>query len=264
MRNDELSLAINADQTRKFLVDFIRRKIAGAGFSRAVVGVSGGVDSALSCFLTVEALGPENVLAIFMPYKTTSDDSREHAALVIDSTGARGQTVDITVIADALFEQFPDAGNIRRGNVMARMRMIVLYDQSAAFNGLVVGAGNKTEILLGYTTQYGDNACAINPLGDLYKTQIRQLAHAVGVPRPIINKPPSADLWPGQTDEAELGYTYDEVDRLLLLLIDQDCSAQTCVDAGFDEKFVQDVVERMQRNLFKRKLPAIAWLGDQP
>ena len=141
--------------------------------------------------------------------------------------------------------------------------MTVLYDQSAAFNGLVVGTGNKTEILLGYTTLYGDSACAINPLGDLYKTQILQLARAVGVPEPIISKPPSADLWGGQTDEDELGFTYAEVDRLLLLLIDQGRSAQACVDAGFDENFVQNVVERIRRNQFKRVLPPIARLGDQ-
>ena len=141
--------------------------------------------------------------------------------------------------------------------------MTVLYDQSAAFHGLVIGTGNKTEILLGYTTLFGDSACAINPLGDLYKTQILQLARAVGVPEAIISKQPSADLWSGQTDEEELGFTYAEVDRLLLLLIDQGRSAQACVDAGFDEKFVQKVVERMRRNQFKRVPPPIAKLGDR-
>jgi NAD+ synthase len=139
-----------------------------------------------------------------------------------------------------------------------------LYDQSAAFNGLVIGTGNKTESLLGYTTLYGDSACAINPLGDLYKTQILQLARAVGVPEPIVSKPPSADLWDGQTDEDELGFTYDEVDRLLLLLIDQGCSAQACVDAGFDEKFVQKVGDRMRRNQFKRVQPPVARLAIGP
>lgn len=263
MQNEELSLVINTDQTQKTLVDFIRSELTRAGFSRAVVGISGGVDSALTCFLSAEALGPENVLAIFMPYETTGADSHEHAALVIEATGAREQTVDITPMVTPLFDRFPKADKIRRGNVMARMRMTVLYDQSAAFNGLVVGTGNKTEILLGYTTLYGDSACAINPLGDLYKTQILQLARAVGVPEPIISKPPSADLWNGQTDEDELGFTYDEVDRLLLFLIDQGRSAQACINAGFDEKFVQNVVERVHRNQFKRVLPPIARLGNQ-
>ena len=263
MQNEELSLGINTDLTHQTLVDFIRSELTRAGFSRAVVGVSGGVDSALTCFLAAEALGPENVLAIFMPYETTSTDSREHAALVIEATGARQQTVDITPMVTSLFDRFPKADNIRRGNVMARMRMIVLYDQSAAFNGLVIGTGNKTESLLGYTTLYGDSACAINPLGDLYKTQILQLARAVGVPESIVSKPPSADLWNGQTDEDELGFTYDEVDRLLMLLVDQDRSAQACIDTGFDEKFVQNVVERIQRNQFKRVLPPIARLGNR-
>jgi len=263
MQTEELSLVINTDLTQKILVDFIRSEINSAGFSRAVVGVSGGVDSALTCFLAAEALGPENVLAIFMPYKTTSVDSREHAALVIEATGAREQTVDITPLVTPLFDGFPEVEKIRRGNMMARMRMIVLYDQSAAYKSLVVGTGNKTEILLGYTTLYGDSACAINPLGDLYKTQILQLARAVGVPEPIVSKPPSADLWEGQTDEDELGFTYDDVDRLLLLLIDQGRSAQACVDAGFDEKFVQKVVERIQRNKFKSLLPTIARLGNR-
>ncbi len=198
-----------------------------------------------------------------MPYETTGADSRDYAALVIEATGAREQTVDITAMATPVFDQFPEADKIRRGNVMARMRMIVLYDQSAAFNGLVIGTGNKTESLLGYTTLYGDSACAINPLGDLYKTQILQLARAIGVPEPIVSKPPSAELWDGQTDEDELGFTYDEVDRLFLFLIDQGCSAQACVDAGFDEKFVLTVVERMRRNQFKSKQPPIARLGNQ-
>ena len=263
MQNKELSLIIDTDIVRKTLVDFIRNELSHAGISRAVVGVSGGVDSALTCFLSAEALGPENVLAIFMPYETTSAESRGHAALVIEASGAREQTVDITAIATPVFDRFPEMDKIRRGNVMARMRMIVLYDQSAAFNGLVIGTGNKTESLLGYTTLYGDSACAINPLGDLYKTQILQLARAVGVPEPIVSKPPSADLWEGQTDEHELGFTYDEVDRLLLLLNDQGFSEQTCVDAGFDEKFVRKVVERMRRNEFKRIQPPIARLGIQ-
>ena len=263
MQNEELSLVIDTDLTQITLVDFIRSELSRAGFSRAVVGVSGGVDSSLTCFLSAEALGPENVLAIFMPYETTGADSREHAALVTETTGVREQAVDITPMVTPLFDRFPEADKIRRGNVMARMRMTVLYDQSAAFNGLVIGTGNKTEILLGYTTLYGDSACAINPLGDLYKTQILQLARAVGIPEPIISKPPSADLWNGQTDEDELGFTYDEVDRLLRLLIDQNLTAQACIDAGFDEKFVQNVVGRMRRNQFKRVPPPIAKFGNQ-
>ena len=144
---------------------------------------------------------------------------------------------------------------------MARTRMIVLYDQSAAFDGLVVGTGNKTEILLGYTTLYGDSACALIPLGDLYKTQVRQLARAIGVPEVIISKPPSADLWLGQTDEGELGFTYEDVDRLFRYLVDEDYSPQACVEIGFDPSFVDAVIDQMRRNQFKRALPPIARLG---
>ena len=146
---------------------------------------------------------------------------------------------------------------------MARARMIVLYDQTEAFGGLAVGTGNKTEILLGYTTLYGDAACALNPLGDLYKTQVRQLARAMGVPQAIIDKAPSADLWAGQTDEGELGFTYAEVDRLLYLLVDQRYSPEECVAAGFAPDFVTRVVERIRRNHFKRVLPPVAKLGNR-
>ncbi|MEA3351480.1 MAG: NAD+ synthase [Chloroflexota bacterium] len=253
-------LKINTDTVGEILVEFIKNEIAEAGFERAVVGVSGGIDSALSCFLAAEAIGPENVLAVRMPYKTSSPDSLEHAQLVIEKTGTQSLTVPITEMVDPLFERFPDMDNLRRGNVMARARMIVLYDQSAAFGGLVVGTGNKTEILLGYTTIYGDSACAFNPIGDLYKAQVRQLSRAIGVPDVIVQKPPSADLWAGQTDEDELGFSYDEVDRLLFLLVEDERSPEACVDAGFSQDFVNKVIERMRRNQFKRVTPPIAAL----
>jgi NAD+ synthase len=256
-------LRINTDLARTILTGFIRSEIRRAGFEHALIGLSGGVDSALSCFLTAEALGPENVLALRMPYKSSSQDSLEHAQLVIEQLGIQTQTIPITDMVDPLFERFPEADQVRRGNVMARARMIVLYDQSVAFKGLVVGTGNKTELLLGYSTLYGDSACALNPLGDLYKTHVRQLASAIGVPEVIVNKPPSADLWLGQTDEDELGFTYEEVDQLLFLLIDQRYSPEECVAAGFAEKFVQNVVRRVQHNHFKRVLPPIAKLGNR-
>ncbi|HWQ84601.1 MAG TPA: NAD(+) synthase, partial [Anaerolineales bacterium] len=164
---DDIDLAINPDVARKILTGFIRTELTRAGFSRAVIGLSGGLDSAISCYLAAEALGSENVLAVRMPYKTSSSDSLEHAGQVIDALGVRSLTVEITEMVDPLFACFPEANQVRRGNAMARARMIVLYDQSEAFHGLVVGTGNKTEILLGYSTLYGDSACAINPLGDL-------------------------------------------------------------------------------------------------
>jgi NAD+ synthase len=253
-----IDLSINTDKVHVQLVDFIRQETQRAGYERAVVGVSGGVDSALSFYLVVEALGEENVLAVRMPYKTSSPDSLAHADLIIEEKGVKSVTIPITPMVEPLFEQFPEANPTRRGNAMARVRMIVIFDQSVAFRGLVVGTGNKTEVLLGYTTLYGDAACAFNPLGDLYKTQVRQLARALGVPEVIITKPPSADLWEGQTDEGELGFTYAEVDQLLYLLVEEQYSPQACVDAGFEKEFVEQVIDRIRRNRFKRNPPTIA------
>lgn len=260
---DGLTLEINTDLARRILVDFVRSEVRRAGFERGVVGLSGGLDSAVACYLTAEALGPDHVLAVCMPYKTSSPDSLQHAQQVIEATGVQTITIPITDVVEPLFARFPDADRVRRGNAMARARMIVLYDQSAATRGLVIGTGNKTEILLGYTTQFGDAACAINPLGDLYKTQVRQLARALGVPQEIIAKPPSAELWPGQTDEGELGFAYDDVDRLLLLLVDARYSPEACVDVGFDRAFVEAVLERIRRNHFKRVMPPIAKLSNR-
>jgi NAD+ synthase len=185
------------------------------------------------------------------------------AQLVIDALKMPSLTIPITEMADGLIAKFPDIDNMRKGNIMARCRMIVLYDQSAAWKGLVVGTGNKTEILLGYSTLFGDSACALNPLGDLYKTQVRQLSTAMGIPQAIIAKAPSADLWADQTDEKELGYTYAEVDKLLYLLIDQRYTPGECVEAGFAENFVKSVVERVRRNQFKRVLPPIAKISNR-
>ena len=249
------SLEINVNQVRHTLVDFLRTEITRAGFQRGVVGLSGGLDSTLACLLAAEALGPENVLAVRMPFRTSSPESLEHAALVIQQTGVQTVTIPITPMADLFLASIPESQTVRRGNVLARLRMIVLYDRSAEFKGLVIGTGNKTEIYLGYTTLFGDSACALNPIGDLYKTQVRQLARAMGVPEVILAKPPSADLWPGQTDEGELGFTYARVDQLLTLLVDGGCTPDACVEAGFDRAFVQAVVDRIHRNEFKR-LPA--------
>lgn len=256
-------LTINTDLARKILTGFINTGITRTGFRRALVGLSGGLDSALSCFLAAEALGAENVLAVRMPYKTSSPDSLEHAQLVIDQLGVQSVTIPITDMADGLINQFPDMDNSRRGNIMARSRMIVLYDQSSAFGGLVVGTSNKTEILLGYSTLFGDSACALNPLGDLYKTQLRQLASAMQVPQVILDKAPTADLWAGQTDEGELGFTYAEVDKLLYLLVDERYKPAECVQAGFGKQFVEKVVERIRRSHFKRVMPPIAKLSNR-
>ncbi len=258
-----VDLSIHPEVVRKVLTTFLRTEIQRTGFRRAVLGLSGGLDSALACFLAAEALGPENVLAVRMPYRTSSPESLEHAQLVIDATGVQSLTVEITPMVEPLFERFADMTPTRRGNVMARERMIVLFDQSSATQSLVVGTGNKTEILLGYSTLYGDSASALNPLGDLYKTQIRQLSAAMGVPEVIIAKPPSADLWVGQTDEGELGFTYEQVDQLLFLLVDERYTPDECIEAGYGEKFVRAVVERVRRNHFKRVMPLIAKLSNR-
>jgi NAD+ synthase len=258
-----IDLTINTELTRSILTGFIRSEITRVGYSHAVVALSGGIDSALSCWLAAEALGAENVLAVRMPYKTSSPDSLEHAQKVIDALGVQSLTIPITEMVEPYFIHFPEMSRLRRANIMARERMIVIYDQSEAFRGLVVGTGNKTEILLGYTTLYGDSACAINPLGDLYKTQVRQLSRDLGIPQEIIQKPPSADLWENQTDEGELGFTYAEVDKLLYLLVDQRYDPADCAAAGFSENFVKVVIDRIRRNHFKRILPPIAKLTNR-
>jgi NAD+ synthase len=263
MKHKKLDLSINTDTVRQILVGFIHSEITRVGFSRVVVNLSGGLDSSLSCYLAAEAMGAENVLALCLPYKSSTPDSLEHARLVIELLGVQSLTIPITGMVDALVDQFPEMNQIRKGNIMARARMIALYDQSEQFHGLAVGTGNKTEILLGYTTLFGDSACAINPLGDLYKTQIRQLARAMEIPSVIIDKPPSADLWLGQTDEGELGFTYEEVDQLLYLLVDQRYKPEDCVETGFSESFVRTVMERVRRNHFKRVLPPVAKLSNR-
>lgn len=258
-----IHLSINTNLVRKLLTRFIRSEITRTGLGRAVLNLSGGIDSAIVAYLAAEALGPQNVLAIRLPYKTSAQDSLDHAQLVIDDLGLPSLTLPITDMADALISREPEMSHVRKGNIMARCRMIVAYDQSEAFKGLVIGTSNKTEILLGYSTLFGDSACALNPIGDLYKTQVRQLSQAMGVPAAIIEKPPSADLWRGQTDEDELGFTYEAVDRLLYLLVDQRCSPEECLEAGFDEGLVRTVTRRIQRSQFKRVMPPIAKISSR-
>jgi NAD+ synthase len=202
-------------------VAFVRDEVHKFGLSRAVLGLSGGVDSALVAFLAAEALGPENVWGFLLPYRTSSPQSAADAELVAREVGMHSVRVDITAQVDAYFREQVDASPVRRGNKMARERMSVLYDRSAQLDALVLGTSNKTELFLGYGTIHGDLASAINPIGDLYKTQVWALAAAVGVPQPIIDKQPSADLWAGQTDEGELGFSYAEVDELLHFMIER-------------------------------------------
>lgn len=256
-------LTICAPLVEQILTRFVRSEIMRTGFERAVVGLSGGIDSTVVTYLAAAALGAKNVLAVTMPYKTSSEATRRDAREVISRLGVATLEAPITDQIDAYFARFPDASQLRRANKCARERMTILYDQSAAFGGLVLGTSNKSELLLGYGTQFGDMASAINPIGDLYKTQLRALAQHLQVPPAILDKQPSGDLWVGQTDEGELGFSYAEVDRLLVRMVDQRWQPAQLVRAGFDAAFVDRVVRLVRRNHYKRRLPIIAKLSHR-
>ena len=266
-------LAIDTDVARRVIADFIRGQLRQAGFERAVLGLSGGIDSALVAYLVAEAIGPERLLCVLMPYRTSSPASRGDAEEVVRRLGCASELVDISPMVDGYFgaDGMPgaagaedlEASPLRRGNFMARMRMSTLYDRSVGWRGLVVGTGNKTESLIGYTTLFGDSACAFNPIGDLYKSQVRQVSAAIGVPEAIIRKAPSADLWPGQTDETEAGFTYHELDRLLFWRVDKRRSVDDMVAMGFDRETVERVDRMIAGAEFKRQVPPIAKLGPR-
>lgn len=251
-------LKLNARIVQKLLTDFIRDEIRNAGFENGIVGISGGVDSSLAAYLAAAALGKEHLLGVMMPYRSSSPDSLTDARLVAQELGIRTESVDISGIVDGYRTDGKEMGQVRKGNIMARARMIVLYDLSARERALVIGTSNKTEIMLGYGTQFGDTACAINPIGDLYKTQVWQLASAVGVPKKIVEKKPTADLWAGQTDEQELGFSYKLVDQLLFAMIDERRRDEELIEQGFEANFVKKVKLLVQRNQFKRRPPVIA------
>lgn len=266
-------LAIDVDLARRVMVGFIRNQLRQAGFGRALLGLSGGIDSALVAFLTVEAIGAENVLCVLMPYRTSSAASVEDAQKVVAKLGCASEIVEISAMVDGYFgrdgaagaggEAALEASALRRGNFMARQRMTVLYDRSVTWRGLVVGTGNKTESLIGYTTLFGDSACAFNPIGDLYKSQVRQTAAFIGVPEAIIRKAPSADLWPGQTDEAEAGIDYPQLDRLLFWLVDKRRSDDELLGLGFPAETIARVKRMVAVSEFKRQMPPVAKLGPR-
>jgi NAD+ synthase len=254
----EADLGIDPSATTDILTGFIRSELERTGLSRLVVGLSGGLDSAVSTYLAAAALGPERIHAVLMPYRSSSRESLTDAALVVDALGIESETVNITAMVEGCRESVGEMDRLRLGNVMARCRMTVLYDLSAREKALVLGTSNKTEILLGYGTLHGDMASALNPIGDLYKTQVRQLARHLQVPDPVVSKPPSADLWPDQSDEDELGFTYEEVDNLLALLVDARVSPDTAVEKGFSREMVDRVLNLITGSQFKRRLPVIA------
>lgn len=260
-RPHELDLA--PDLATELLVSFLREELGAAGFMRCVVGLSGGIDSALSAALCAKAFGPENVLAVLMPYRTSNPDSRAHAELCASHFGLPTRLMDISSMADGYLDAADVTDGTRRGNVMARCRMVVLYDMSEEWRGLVIGTSNKTEILLGYSTQFGDSAHAVNPLGDLYKHQVYQLSRHLDVPEPLIEKAPSADLVAGQTDEDDLGFSYADADRVLYRLVDQRYRVEELLEEGFDERVVREVARRIVRNQYKRVPPVIAKLSQR-
>lgn len=256
-------LQVNTELLRRILVGFIREEVTKIGLKKAVLGLSGGIDSALVAYLAAEALGPENVFAITMPYRTSNPESEAHAQMVAERLGINYRVIGITPMVDAYFALFPEADSMRRGNKMARERMTILYDHSAAAAALVLGTSNKTELLLGYGTLHGDMASALNPIGDIYKTQVWQLSEALGVPREVVEKKPSADLWAGQTDEQELGFTYREVDKLLYRMVDLRCTREELIASGFTAEFVDKVYGKVQNSHFKRRLPIIAKVSNR-
>lgn len=256
-------LAFDAATAAALLVDFIRRETRKAGFARAVLGLSGGVDSAVAASLACRALGRKNVLCASLPYRTSSPDGVRDARRLVRLLGARSARLAITPMIDAYYARQRGASALRRGNKMARERMAILYDLSAREGAMVVGTSNKTELLLGYGTIFGDLACGINPLGDLYKTQVRSLALFLGVPGDIVMKHPTADLWAGQSDEDEIGYRYGDVDRLLHLLVDRRATPGEAVAAGFPDRMVRRILKRVIRSQFKRRTPLIAKLSPR-
>jgi NAD+ synthetase len=253
-------VAIDAQLTAGWLVSFLREEFERRGFDKAVVGISGGVDSAVTAYLSAQALGPQNVIGVRMPYRTSSPDSLAHAQLVIDKLGIQSRTIDISPAVDGYLANEPDADPARRGNVMARERMIVLFDLSAKYKALPVGTGNKTERLLGYFTWHADDSPPINPLGDLFKTQVWQLATFLGVPEVIVSKPASADLIEGQTDERDFGISYSEADKILNWLV-SGYSPAALVARGFDPAKVELVRKRLAGTHWKRKLPTVAMVS---
>jgi NAD+ synthase len=266
-------LAIDTGVARRVIAQFIRGQLRQAGFERAVLALSGGIDSALVAYLVAEAIGAERLLCVMMPYRTSSPASQEDAEAIVAELGCRSELVEITAMVDGYFgadgvvgaggASALEASALRRGNFMARMRMATLYDHSVTWHGLAVGTGNKTESLIGYTTLFGDSACAFNPIGDLYKSQVRQLSAAIGVPEAVIRKAPSADLWPGQTDETEAGFTYPVLDRVLFWRVDRRRSVDEMVAMGFDRALVERVDKMVAGAEFKRQVPPIAKLGPR-
>ncbi|HKK21881.1 MAG TPA: NAD+ synthase, partial [candidate division Zixibacteria bacterium] len=252
----------DADKALVTIRRFISGKLLQSGLDGYIVGMSGGIDSSLAAALAVEAVGKAKVFGMLMPYRTSSESAVKDALEVVTKYGFEYKQIDISPMIDAYFPEIDESNRIRAGNKMARERMSIVFDVAHQMQRLVLGTSNRTEIALGYTTWYGDSACSINPIGQLYKTEVRQLAKLLGLPESVINKPPSADLWRGQTDEGEIGVTYNQMDTLLKLLVDDGVlSMNRLEENGFSSPDISRVVSLLNRNSFKRRLPDIAPLG---
>jgi NAD+ synthase (glutamine-hydrolysing) len=254
------ALAIDAAMTEEWLTGFLREELTRRGFGKTVIGISGGVDSAVTAFLAVRAIGRDNVIGVRLPYRTSSPESLDHAQLVIDALGIESRTLDISPAVDGYLTMEPEADASRRGNIMARTRMIALFDLSARYRALPLGTGNKTERLFGYFTWHADDSPPINPIGDLYKTQVWQLAHHLGVPAVIVNKPATADLIEGQTDEGDLGISYARADNILNGML-HGFSFEALRSRGFLPDELTLVSRRLNSTHWKRRPPATALLS---
>jgi NAD+ synthase len=250
-------MKINAPFVEKILTSFIRQELAKFNYSRGIIGLSGGLDSSVCAFLASKALGPKNILALIMPYGESFNQDVKDAQEVVRLLHIQSKNIDISPMVDAYFSKFPNENRIQRGNKMARERMSILYDFSVREKALILGTSNKTELLIGYGTIHGDMACGINPLGDLYKTQIRKLGRHLGVPARILKKIPTAGLWQGQTDEGEIGLTYEEIDKILYRLVDLRESKRKVIASGFEKEKVEKIISLIKNSEFKRKLPPI-------
>ena len=253
-----VDLALDPKKTSKKIAEFIRLTLSKAGFSKVVVAISGGIDSAVSCTLAVRALSAGNVYPCLFPYKSLNKEGLEDAQSVIDILAIPREnvmTIDIKQFVDHITDTDSSMDDLRRGNVMVRTRMLLLFDQAKIRNALVLGTENKTENLLGYYTRFGDEASDIEPIIHLYKTQVRQLAKHLKLPEQIISKSPTAGMWHGQTDEGEFGFTYEEADQILHLFVDKQKSIEDIVNVGFSKATVDKVLERMHKNQFKHDLP---------
>ncbi|MBW6515946.1 MAG: NAD+ synthase [Candidatus Cloacimonetes bacterium] len=249
---------IDLEQEKTKIIEFIRNYVTKAGKNKVVLGLSGGIDSSVIAALSAEALGSSNVHAIILPFRTTKTANVHDALNLAEKLQINHEMISITQLVDYYFSEYePDASLIRRGNFMARIRMCILYDFSAAHDALVVGTGNRSELLIGYTTQFGDNACAFEPIGHLYKTEVRQLAAHLKLDKRLIEKAPSADLWNGQTDEDEIGLSYDILDEILYLLFDKNAAPEDIVLQGFSENDVRKVLNLYRNSTFKRRMPQL-------